>query len=296
MRSFHQIEQSQPRPTRAARAGFTLIELLVVIAIIAILASMLLPTLSKAKVQAQGTICLGNQKQLALAWKMYVDDNRGRFPPNPNTSEQNDTIVAADGTYGGWCEGVLSFDVNNFDNTNINYLAKGMLGPYVVKQVGVFKCPADIWSCQEFGQSMPRVRSISMNGCIGMIGTESTGVNTWTGDSGMRSYCNESQLGQPSPSFLWLFVDEHADSINDGFMIYEAAAGNFANADTPANYHNGACGFSFVDGHAEIHKWLEQRYWPPVIDKPNAPFPSVLEPTGGPDCLWMDLHTTAPLK
>src|SRR5262252_9452937 len=130
-----------PVIARPYRTGFTLIELLVVIAIIAILAALLLPTLNKAKTKGQGIMCMSNNKQLTLAWLLYADDNSGILVKNQPF------------TYGGiggcWVGGWLNFDPNNTDNTNTIFLTEGKLGAYVSRNIGVYKCPADIYTVVE---------------------------------------------------------------------------------------------------------------------------------------------------
>src|SRR5207249_4772677 len=86
-----------------------------------------------------------------------------------------------------------------------------------------------------------------------------------------RIYLKDTEFVRPGAASLWVFVDEHPDSINDGLFGMHMPlpktlwpGGTVPWDDVPASYHNGACGFSFADGHGEIHKWLDANTKAPI--------------------------------
>ena len=229
---------------RHLRTGFTLIELLVVIAIIAILAGMLLPALSKAKAKATGISCMNNLKQLQLGSIMYTED-------------WDDLLLGCQGGLPfnrvNWIQGNLAWTA---DSANIAYLSNSPMWEYVGQAKEVFKCPADKAQVTVNGQRVPRIRSNSMSQVFSygewLDKSNNRNQTRW------RTYAKGSSIVSPTKTFV--FVDEHPDSINDAaFANACTGAESQASAqiiDFPANYHNGACGFSFADGHAEIKKWV----------------------------------------
>jgi len=112
-----------------AEKGFTLLELLAVIAIIAILSALLLPVLSKAKAHAHSTTCKNHLHQMGMALKMYVDENRNRYPyflgpPGPAYGD-----AAFPGGVGGKGKGAVFWSTKLFPYYPLNWTNKAFHCP-----------------------------------------------------------------------------------------------------------------------------------------------------------------------
>jgi prepilin-type N-terminal cleavage/methylation domain-containing protein/prepilin-type processing-associated H-X9-DG protein len=233
-----------------SRRAFTLVELLVVIAIIGVLSSILLPALARSRERARGIVCLNNAKQLMLGWMNYADDHGGRLAYNLGAGSTN-SFLGPDPMSLNWANNVLNWDLSS-DNTNAAKLTASGLGPYLSGTANAYRCPSDhvLSTVQQSAGWTERVRSYSMNAMVGDAGSFSqTGQNVNNPD-----YIQFFQLTSiPRPENVFVFLDEHPDSIDDGYFLNQSESYQWH--DLPASYHDGSASFSFADGHSEKHRW-----------------------------------------
>ena len=270
--------------SRLPPLAFTLIELLVAIAIIAILAGLLATAIAKAKTKAQGIACLGNVRQLALAWLLYATDNNERLAYN--FGGPTNRGIAPKSAY-NWVNNIMSWELDP-DNTNTTFVSQGNFAGYANRAAAIYHCPADrvLSEIQRQAGWAARVRSCSMNAMVGDAGENSRyGTNFFNPQYKQFKKSTEFQ----DPTGIFVFLDEHPDSINDGYFLNRLEALEWW--DLPASYHDGAANFTFADGHAASHRWIKKATQPPA--RPDAaalPFP--VDPTQRADYDWVIQRTS----
>lgn len=278
----------QTNTKRTADKAFTLVELLVVIAILAILASLLLPALKEAKAKAVKTHCLNNLRQLTLGCLVYASDAEDSLPYNMGEPEIRQTVARQE--YLNWTSSIMSWELDS-DNTNTVLLTRGGIGPEVGSEAQVYRCPSDtaVSDLQAGAGWTRRVRSYSMNAMVGDAG-EITRSGSNVNNPDYRQFFRLSQI--PTPSRIFLLVEEHPDSIRDGYFLNLLnPVGSYEWNDLPASYHNGAANFSYADGHVEPFRWRYGRTKPaPRPDEANLPIR--VPENEQEDFLWLKKVTT----
>jgi prepilin-type N-terminal cleavage/methylation domain-containing protein/prepilin-type processing-associated H-X9-DG protein len=251
--------KNRPNARRSRFDAFTLIELLVVIAIIAILAAILLPVLARAKLKATEAYCLNNQKQMALALTMYVNENNNNliqmYNPPAYQSSGSPTFIwpnlnNAGGFWGisssapplnGGSQGAALAAVQGDLMTN-NILAQYAPNP------AVFHCPGDA----RFNLPVGSGNSIGWAYDSYAVTENVEAIPGWA-----NSFTRITQIMRVSDCMTFA---EQSDTrgYNEGtFAIYLSAPPitQVQFWDIFATYHGDVGTFAFADGHSEAKKW-----------------------------------------
>jgi prepilin-type processing-associated H-X9-DG protein len=254
------MESKQQMRARA----FTVIELIVVGAVVVVLAAMLIPMRAGVKVRSQLAGCLNNQKQLAMAWQMFANDNNdlitGMGDGGPNSSPPT----------WFWRPGTASGATPWTSNPNVTHVANVREAAQVLDEWGytrsalsryapaakIIHCPGD-W---RWNDSVPFFA-----------------YRSYGGAGGLNGYVRATNLRHPAGTFLWIeendirtlnaFVGKTPYSIGENLGTWSLssvvpdppafAAVLAANwRDAPAAFHENACTFSWADGHVSARTWV----------------------------------------
>lgn len=213
------------------RNAFTLVELLVVIAIIALLMGLLMPALERAREQGRRTVCLGNLKQLLLAWNFYNDDNDGKMVNGDTQEYSNDPA----------CWVLNDWRNNPTLDDKIQAVENGALFPYA-KNLKVYSCPTLLAG---------NVRTYAM--------TDAMNCRGW--DQYRIKLTHETEIIRPHHTMAFLDDGGTAGAALGGWTLYSIHNGSdrWIWWDPPPIRHGDGTCFGFADGHVEYWKWEDSR-------------------------------------
>ena len=259
------------------RKAFTLIELLVVISIIALLVAILMPALNRARQQATAAVCLGNQKALILAYLMYANDNEDRLVGGYAHEEDPYAWVYPPMDENGVADSSRR-DVTEQDR--FRGVRAGKLYPYT-NTVDVYHCPADPrW--RKGNKRFPPEPYYHMYRSYAIpdaLRAEARAKGAGNGD-----ILKLSQIKPPTQMYIFVedLYDGQASNCDSLGWSFDPSA-DYEWWDPVGLLHNNACTLSFADGHAEMHKWLDERTIRYFTDRSSIPS----QQSGNPDIKYM---------
>lgn len=130
-----------------------------------------------------------------------------------------------------------------------------------------------------------------MNGQMGMIyfyQNRNSGPASY--DNPGMVYVKTPDLTCPTPANAFILCDESMYTLNDGYLQVDTHGGSFP--DVPAAYLDGACGFGFADGHADLHRWQTTALTiVPYKAGVTGSYPAVPGGLRNVDWIWFAQHT-----
>ena len=245
-----------PAVTASPRAAFTLIELLTVIGIIGILASMLLPSLGRAKESARRIACVSQERQLGMALTMYSGENNGYFPPRIFTNRWPTTLL-----------------------------------PHY-QDIRLLKCPSDKWArattnAAAGGGSRPAescARTYVFNGFNdyyrSQLGRE--GMPGFRQSGNGEVIIKESNIPEPSTTVAFGERDNRPGAAPQYHMDFDAmddltGLNQTLHGNATTTGRGGGSNYTMVDGHVDFYKYGKTfnpiNLWAVTPEERNVPVP-----------------------